>query len=154
MEYRTLGRTGIQVSCLCFGTDNFADPTPEAECVQMIDRALDAGINLMDTGDVYAEGEGERVTERGIEVAAEFAKIAENKGITPAQLAILWCKDQPGITAPLIGPRTMEHLDSLLPVAEMSLDDEIRQACDQLVPPGSAVANFFNTSGWMKMKIL
>jgi len=345
MEYRTLGRTGVKISCICFGTDNFADPTPEAESVQMLNHALDAGINLLDTGDVYAEGEGERiigralkankrryqvllatkvdfgkshpglsldeyvpstglnehgnsrlniiracenslkrfqtdyidlyqihrhwpdiaidetlgalddlvrqgkiryigcsthpawavmealmvselkgyvryvseqspynlldrrienelvpmcqrhgigiipwaplamgvlagrykdakkfpkdsraayrggfyaerVSNRGIEVAAEFAEIARNIGISPAQLAILWCKDQVGVTAPLIGPRTMEQLEHLLPVAEMELDDETRAACDQLVPPGSAVANFFNTSGWMKMQLL
>jgi aryl-alcohol dehydrogenase-like predicted oxidoreductase len=101
-------------------------------------------------GGFYAE----RVTESGISVAAEFDKIANKLGISPAQLAILWCKDQPGITAPLIGPRTMEHLEEFLPVLEMDLDDETRKACDQLVPPGSAVANFFNTSGWMKMQIL
>ena len=53
MEFRNLGRTGVKVSCLCFGTDNFADPTPEEECLRMLDRALDAGINLLDTGDVY-----------------------------------------------------------------------------------------------------
>ncbi len=114
MEFRNLGRTGLKVSCLCFGTDNFADPTPEEECVRMLDRALDAGINLLDTGDVYAEGEGERI----------------------------------------IGPRTMEHLEDFLPVLDMELDDEAREACDRLVPPGSAVANYFNTSGWMRMKIL
>ena len=96
----------------------------------------------------------QRVTERGIEVAAKFAEIAINIGISPAQLSILWCKDQVGVTAPLIGPRTMEHLEELLPVAEMELDNETRAACDLLVPPGSAVANFFNTSGWMKMQIL
>ena len=52
MEYRTLGRTGINVSSLCLGTDNFADPTPEKECALILDKALDAGINLIDTGDV------------------------------------------------------------------------------------------------------
>ena len=35
MEYRVLGRTGIKVSALCLGTDNFADPTPEPECVEI-----------------------------------------------------------------------------------------------------------------------
>ena len=40
----------MRVSPLCFGTDNFADPTPEAECIEMLDRAFDAG-NLLDTGD-------------------------------------------------------------------------------------------------------
>ncbi len=95
-----------------------------------------------------------RVTERGIEVGVEFAKIAKKIGISPAQLAILWCKDQPGITAPLMAPVTMEQLEHLLPVLEMELDDETRAACDALVPPGSAVASFHNTADWMKVKII
>lgn len=64
-------------------------------------------------------------------------------------LGVLWCKDQPGITAPLIGPETPEHLEDLLPIAEMTIDDSLREACDKLVPPGSSVANFHNTAGWM-----
>ena len=64
MDYRVMGRTGVKVSCLCLGTDNFADPTPEDEAAQILNRALDAGINLIDTGDVYADGEGERIIGR------------------------------------------------------------------------------------------
>jgi aryl-alcohol dehydrogenase-like predicted oxidoreductase len=96
----------------------------------------------------------DRVTQRGIEVGIEFAKIARRIDISPAQLAILWSKDQPGITAPLMGPRTLEQLEEILPVAEMTLDDETRAACDELVPPGSVVSDFHNTAPWMKMKVL
>lgn len=344
-EYRTLGsRTGVKVAPLCLGTDNFADPTPEEECARILETAMDAGINLIDTGDVYAEGEGERVigrtlknngrrhevliatkvdhgrrtvgatledftdeigpneyghsrlnliracegslkrlqtdyidlyqlhrpspdmpfdeilralddlvragkvryigcsthpawmvaeavmtselkgytrfvceqppynlldrrienelvpacerlglglitwapmamgvlagrylrdsdfpegsraalrggfyadrvTAAGIEVGREFARIAAEIDLTPAQLAILWTKDQSGITAPLIGPRTMEHLEPLLPILEMELPEEVRLACDELVPPGSVVVDFHNTADWMKMKV-
>ena len=95
----------------------------------------------------------ERVTPRGVELGREFSRLAQRIDLTPAQLAVLWAKDQPGGTAPLIGPRTMQHLEDLLPVSGMSLDDETRQACDALVPPGSAVADFHNTSGWMKMSV-
>ena len=345
MEYRVLGRTGLRVSPICFGTGNFAEPTPEDEAKRMIDRALDAGINLLGTGNIYADGEGERfigralkengrrketiiatmifpgtfdasygntsytlgkdpneqghsrgsilnacedslkrlqtdyidiylthrhdpfipfeetlrafddliragkvryigcsthpawavmesimvsklngyaqyiveespynlldrrienelipmcqkyglgilawgpigmgvlagryavakkypkgskadligsyykerVNERGIQVGVEFAKLAKESGISAAQLAMLWCKDQPGITAPLMGPRTLEQLEHFLPVMDMKLDDGIREACDALVPPGSAVTNFHNTAGWMKTRIL
>jgi aryl-alcohol dehydrogenase-like predicted oxidoreductase len=96
----------------------------------------------------------DRVTQRGIEVGVEFAKIARRIDISPAQLAILWSKDQPGITAPLMGPRTIEQLEELLPVADLTLDDETRAACDELVPPGSVVSDFHNTAPWMKMKVL
>ncbi len=101
-------------------------------------------------GGIYAE----RVTQPGIEVGNKLVKLAQEHGIDPAQLAILWVKDQPGITAPIIGPRTMAQLENLLPVIEMTLSDELRAACDALVPPGSAVANFHNSAPWMKMKLM
>ena len=332
MEYRTLGRTGVKVAPLCLGTDNFANPTPEAESIAIIDRALDAGINLIDTSNSYAQGECERiigralaangrrqqvilatkahyptgpgpndrgnsrlhlmracedslrrlqtdtidlyqlhrpafdipmdetlgaltdlvrqgkvryigsstapawkvmealmvselkglvrfvseqppynlldrrienelvpmcqahglailpwtplamgvlagrysdaaafpadsraslrggiyaqrVTARGIEIGKQFVQLANERGMSPAQLAVLWVKDQPGITAPLIGPRTVEQLEHFLPVLEMQLDESIRLACDELVPPGSVVANFHNSAPWMKMRV-
>ncbi len=331
MEYRILGPTGVKVAPLALGTANFADPTPEDEAAKIIDRAIDAGINLIDTGNTYANGESERiigralkksgkreqvlistkvhypvgpgpnergnsrlhivracldslerlqvdfidlfqlhrpsddtsivetlgalndlvhwgmvtyigssthpawkiqeaimvselkgydrfvseqppynlldrrienelvpmcqannlsifpwspmamgvlagryssmdfpedsraalrggiyaerVTPRGIEVGRSFVKLAEEKGLTSSQLALLWVKDQPGITAPLMGPRTLEQLEEFLPILEMSLDNETRKVCDKLVPPGTAVADFHNSANWMKMKI-
>ena len=100
-------------------------------------------------GGIYAE----RVTARGIEVGTQFVRLAGEVGVTPAQLAILWVKDQPGVTAPLIGPRSLEQLEQLLPVLDMDLDAATRVACDELVPPGTAVANFHNSAPWMKMRI-
>jgi len=100
-------------------------------------------------GGIYAE----RITMRGINAGGQFVELAKEHEITAPQLAVLWVKDQPGITAPLIGPRTVEQLQHLLPVSEMSLSDELRNACDKLVPPGTAVANFHNSAPWMKMKV-
>lgn len=328
MQYRTLGRSGVKVSPLCLGADNFANPTPEAEACRIIDRALDSGINLIDTSNSYAAGESERiigraltgarrqkvllstkahfptgpgpndrgnsrlhllqacedslrrlqtdhidlyqlhrpsfeipidetlsaltdlvrqgkvryigsstapawkvmegiltaelkgytrfvseqppynlldrrieneliplclshslgllcwsplamgilagrysdassypegsraalrggiyaerVTSQGIAVGKKFVELARDRGVAPAQLAVLWVKDQPAVTAPLIGPRTVEQLEHYLPVLEMNLDADLRSACDTLVPPGSAVANFHNSASWMK----
>ena len=100
-------------------------------------------------GGIYAQ----RVTARGIEIGKQFVQLANERGMSPAQLAVLWVKDQPGITAPLIGPRTVEQLEHFLPVLEMQLDESIRLACDELVPPGSVVANFHNSAPWMKMRV-
>ncbi|MCU0491410.1 MAG: aldo/keto reductase [Chloroflexaceae bacterium] len=100
-------------------------------------------------GGIYAE----RVTQRGIEVGKRFVALAQQHSLDPAHLAMLWAKDQPGITAPIFGPRTLAQLEHMLPVVEMSLSDELRAACDELVPPGSAVVNFHNTAGWMKMQL-
>jgi aryl-alcohol dehydrogenase-like predicted oxidoreductase len=86
-------------------------------------------------------------------VGLQFAALARAAGHDPAQLAYLWVKDQPGVTAPIIGPRSMAQLQQALPVADMQLTDEMRQACDALVAPGSVVASFFNSAAWMKWKI-
>lgn len=100
-------------------------------------------------GGIFAE----RITAAGIEVGRRFTELAAQLEISAAQLAILWVKDQPGVTAPIIGPRTHEQLTQLLPVLEMTLSPEVRDACDALVAPGSAVVDFHNTAWWMKMQI-
>jgi aryl-alcohol dehydrogenase-like predicted oxidoreductase len=91
----------------------------------------------------------DRVTPRAVEVGRALAALAAERGISATQLALLWCKDQPGVTAPIIGPRTMAQLDDALAVLPMTLDEGARAACDELVPPGSAVADFHNTTPWM-----
>ncbi len=91
-----------------------------------------------------------RVTPRGIAAGVRFTELASALGKSAGQLALLWCKDQPGVTSPIIGPRTIEQLTELLPVLEMRLTDEERLACDEINPPGSVITNFHNTAGWMK----
>jgi len=95
----------------------------------------------------------DRITDRGVDVARALAKLAADRGLNVTQLALLWCKDQRGITAPIIGPRTLEQLDDALGILDTDLDDETRAACDELVHPGSAVADYHNTSFWMKGKV-
>lgn len=64
MQYKKLGRTGLQVSPLCLGTMNFGPETTEADSFAIMDRALDLGINFWDTADVYGWKKGEGVTEQ------------------------------------------------------------------------------------------
>ena len=111
---------------------------------------LPAGSRGALRGGIYSE----RITAQGIEIGNIMVSLAKDHGISAAQLATLWVKDQPGITAPLIGPRTLEHLEHLLPVLEMTLSDELAAACDRLVPPGSAVASFYNSAAWMKQRLI
>ncbi len=61
MDYRVLGQTGVRVSPLCLGCLNFGDPTPAVEAIRLIHQALDAGINFLDTADMYVKGESERI---------------------------------------------------------------------------------------------
>jgi aryl-alcohol dehydrogenase-like predicted oxidoreductase len=94
-----------------------------------------------------------RVSARAREVAARVGEMAQGRGLTMAQLALLWVKDQPGVTAPIIGPRTLAHLEELLPVAGMALPDADRPAFDALVHPGNAIADFHDSNEWMKARI-
>jgi aryl-alcohol dehydrogenase-like predicted oxidoreductase len=68
VTHRTLGRTGVKVSPLCLGTMMFgAWGNPDHEdCVRIIHRALDAGINFLDTADVYARGESEEIVGKAL----------------------------------------------------------------------------------------
>ena len=68
MDYRTLGRTGVSVSPLCLGTMMFGPwgNPDEADSIRIIHRALDAGINFVDTADVYSDGESERIVGKAL----------------------------------------------------------------------------------------
>src|ERR671922_1987927 len=68
MDYRTLGRTGVQVSPLCLGAMMFGDwgNTDHDDSIRIIHRALDAGINFIDTADVYSAGESEEIVGKAL----------------------------------------------------------------------------------------
>ena len=68
MKYRTLGRTGVQVSTLALGAMNFGaiGRTTQEEAIAIVDAALDAGINVIDTADMYGQGESEEMVGRAI----------------------------------------------------------------------------------------
>jgi aryl-alcohol dehydrogenase-like predicted oxidoreductase len=68
MQYRTLGRTGVKVSNLCLGAMMFGafGNRDHDECVAIIHAALDAGINFIDTADVYSQGESETIVGKAL----------------------------------------------------------------------------------------
>jgi aryl-alcohol dehydrogenase-like predicted oxidoreductase len=68
MEHRPLGRTGVSVSSLCLGTMMFGDwgTKDHDESIRIIHRALDAGINFVDTADVYSQGESEVIVGKAL----------------------------------------------------------------------------------------
>ena len=108
----------------------------------------DSRAHLWDSSMVKA-----RVTQRGIDVGKMVEKMAQERGVTASQLSLLWIKDQPGITAPIIGPRTLAHLEDALGIIDKTLDDSDRPLFDELVHPGTAVADFHNSNDWMKARI-
>ncbi len=62
IEYRSLGRTGVQISTLCLGAMTFGGKTDQTEATRMVDRFLDAGGNFIDTANVYQRGVSEEMT--------------------------------------------------------------------------------------------
>lgn len=66
MDYRSLGRSGLKVSPICLGTMMFGGQTDEPISARIITKAADAGINFIDTADVYNEGRSEEVVGRAI----------------------------------------------------------------------------------------
>src|SRR3954463_4495561 len=68
MELRPLGRTGVQVSPLCLGAMMFGawGNTDHEDSIRIIHRALDAGINFIDTADVYSRGESEEIVGKAL----------------------------------------------------------------------------------------
>ena len=68
MEHRPLGRTGVEVSPLCLGAMMFGawGETDHDESIRIIHRALDAGINFIDTADVYSRGESEEIVGKAL----------------------------------------------------------------------------------------
>jgi aryl-alcohol dehydrogenase-like predicted oxidoreductase len=74
--------------------------------------------------------------QRKLEAAEALAQLAEQSGLTLIQLALAWVIRHPAVTAAIIGPRTMEHLESQLGAAEIELSDEVLDRIDEIVPPG------------------
>lgn len=64
MEYRNVGRTGVKVSRLCLGTMSFGGPADETESARMFERALELGVNFIDTANVYNQGVSEEILGR------------------------------------------------------------------------------------------
>jgi aryl-alcohol dehydrogenase-like predicted oxidoreductase len=83
MNYRALGRTGVQVSQLCFGTMSFGGDADDASCAAMFGACREAGINFFDTADQYNGGRSEEILGRLIHGSREELVIA-TKCFNPA----------------------------------------------------------------------
>src|SRR4051794_7751903 len=83
MEYRPLGRTGVQVSKLCLGTMMFGawGNTDHDDSTRIIHRALDAGINFVDTADVYSAGESEEIVGKALKGRRDDVVLATKFGV-------------------------------------------------------------------------
>ncbi len=143
MEYRLLGRTGVRVSPICLGTMNFGGPTPEQEAKDIIARALDAGINFIDTANVYTGGESERITGKALRDSGRRDQVVlATKAFSPVGPGV---NDRGGSRYHIIraceeslGRLGVDHIDLYQlhrPALEVSQDETLR-AFDDLVRSG------------------
>ncbi|MGQ9813854.1 MAG: aldo/keto reductase [Candidatus Roseilinea sp.] len=84
-----------------------------------------------------------RWTERIFDVVEGLQPIAQDKGCTLSQLALAWCARQPGVTSPIIGPRTMEQLEDNLRALDVSITDDDKRRIDEIIPAGQMVAPYY-----------
>jgi len=148
MEYRSLGRTGLRVSALCLGTGKFGRATPQEECFRILDRAIDAGINFIDTAFAY---DSEPIIGRGLERSGRRDEVFIMTKIQPKandrNSIITQCEES------LRRLRT-DVIDLLLlhrPSPQIPIDESLR-ALDALVRAGKV--RYIGTSGFKAWQIM
>jgi aryl-alcohol dehydrogenase-like predicted oxidoreductase len=74
--------------------------------------------------------------QRKLDAADALGKLADEAGISLIEMALAFVIRHPAVTAAIIGPRTIEHLESQLPAVEVELSDELLDKIDEIVKPG------------------
>ena len=90
-----------------------------------------------------SEWHSDLFTDAGFDVIDTIERLSEPKGCSVSQFALAWCAAQPGITSPIIGPRTMEQLEDNIKAFEVEITDSDREAIDKVSTPGDAIATSY-----------
>ena len=171
MRYRLLGRTGVYVSELCFGTMTFGGKgfwevvgkQGSAEAEALVGASLDAGVNFIDTADVYSEGESESLLGGALAALARpreqivvATKVRGRTGPGPNQTGLSRSHILSAIDASLRRLR-LDYVD-LYQIHGVDLDtpvEETVRALDDVVRAGKArYVGFCNLPAWQAMKAL
>lgn len=158
MDYRILGRTGVKVSPLCFGTMSFGDIADEAESARMFNRCRDVGINFFDCANTYAGGRSEEIlggliadcrddivlTTKGVSSTGDDINAG---GASRRHIQIAVEDSLRRLKTDRIDVYFLHHYDADTPIDEMlrALDDLVRQG--KILYP--AVSNW---AAWQVMK--
>ena len=81
--------------------------------------------------------------ERCFDVLEAAEALAAGKGCSVSQFALAWVMHQPGVTSPIVGPRTMEQLEDNLKAVDVEVTDADREKIDEVIPPGTFVQPFY-----------
>jgi aryl-alcohol dehydrogenase-like predicted oxidoreductase len=87
-----------------------------------------------------------RMTERAFDVVEGLMPLVQAKGCSLTQFALAWCVQQPGVTSPIIGPRTMEQLEDNLKALDITITSEDQEKIDELIPPGEMASPFYEAN--------
>jgi NDP-hexose C3-ketoreductase / dTDP-4-oxo-2-deoxy-alpha-D-pentos-2-ene 2,3-reductase len=87
------------------------------------------------TGSRSGKGRSADAVEKHRDAIEGYEKLCAELGEDPAHVGLAWLLAQPGVTAPIVGPRTGEHLDGALRALEITLDDATLARLDELFPP-------------------
>jgi aryl-alcohol dehydrogenase-like predicted oxidoreductase len=90
--------------------------------------------------------------QRKLDIVEELAQLAEKSGMTLITMAIAFALNHPGVTSAIVGPRTMEQLESYLPAAEITLPADVLDRIDELVAPGVTLNPDDNSYGDHELK--
>jgi aryl-alcohol dehydrogenase-like predicted oxidoreductase len=93
------------------------------------------GSRIAEAGDDIEEAPHRRAVERNFRVIDAAEAIAADRGVTVPQVAIAWLLGVEGVTAPIVGPRTLEHLDGILGADAIELTPEERERLESPAPP-------------------
>jgi aryl-alcohol dehydrogenase-like predicted oxidoreductase len=156
MEFRSLGRTGVQVSSLCLGCMMFGGRTGQETSTEIIAKSLDGGINFLDTANVYNLGRSEEAT--GVALKQLVVATASSsrprctaswmpRAITCAETAATTssssARSASGVSSAIISPRTVEQIEDNLGSGNVEITDEGRECVDTVVAPGRMVSPFY-----------
>jgi aryl-alcohol dehydrogenase-like predicted oxidoreductase len=161
MNYRSFGRTGVQVSELALGCGNFGGPTDATTAAAILHRAIDAGINIVDTADRYHEGRSEEILGEALQrnghrdrmfLATKFSKWAKQREVNEWGLSrryiIRACEAS-------LRRLRVDHLDLYQvhrPFWDTALDETLR-ALDDLIRSGKIrYAGSSNFAAWELME--
>ena len=149
MRYRNLGRTDLSVSELCLGTVKFGSATPEEECRAMLDRAIDAGINLIDTARAY--GPSEEIIGRALERGGRRGKVNIATKIIPGQNDRKSIVEQCEQSLRNLRTDVIDLLQLHRPSTEIPIEESLR-ALDDLIRAGKV--RYVGTSDFKAWQIM
>ena len=90
--------------------------------------------------------QAKRLQSQVFDVTEALAPLAAEKGVTMSQFALAWVLQQPGVTSPIIGPRTLDQLKDNLKALNVEITGEDRRRVDEIIPPGTNVSAFYEAN--------